>query len=320
MSDQLSQYQGQPQGEDEITLKDILRTLAGLIGSWPILLAGMVIGLAIAFTVNRYTADKYDIKATVAVEETDNPLASAGGLLDLGLSFGGTGIVDTRTAVLKSYAHNARVARSLGWGVKYFNEGRLNRREVYQPEHFSVVFDEAHDQLLGAEWSVDFSEEDFGIEFKIIEPLTVYNFSSGEFNKKAQVDAFEEISASFAYGEWIESPLFRFKIIKGDDLQRFVEEQAQTTTAFRFQSYDDIANWAMENLSTESNDKQQSSLLSMTLKGPLKEQMADFLNTSIAELQNYELRQKNLMAINTIEFIDGQIIQIESAFATVRLR
>ena len=67
------------------------------------------------------------------------------------------------------------------------------------------------------------------------------------------------------------------------------------------------------NLSTESNDKQQSSLLSMTLKGTLKEQMADFLNTSIAELQNYELRQKNLMAINTIEFIDGQIIQIESA-------
>ena len=48
--------------------------------------------------------------------------------------------------------------------------------------------------------------------------------------------------------------------------------------------------------------------------------MADFLNTSIAELQNYELRQKNLMAINTIEFIDGQIIQIESAFATVRRR
>ena len=141
-------------------------------------------GLAIAFTVNRYTADKYDIKATVAVEETDNPLASAGGLLDLGLSFGGTGIVDTRTAVLKSYAHNARVARSLGWGVKYFNEGRLNRREVYQPEHFSVVFDEAHDQLLGAEWSVDFSEEDFDIEFKIIEPLTVYNFSSGSLIKK----------------------------------------------------------------------------------------------------------------------------------------
>ena len=69
----------------------------------------------------------------------------------------------------------------------------------------------------------------------------------------------------------------------------------------------------MELIQTESNDKQQSSLLSMSLKGPLKEQMADYLNASINEVQSYELRQKNLMAINTIEFIDGQLIQIESA-------
>ena len=37
------------------------------------------------------------------------------------------------------------------------------------------------------------------------------------------------------------------------------------------------------------------------------------MNASIEELQSYELRQKNLMAINTIEFIDGQLIQIESS-------
>ena len=125
MSDQLSQYQQEPQRDDEITLKEII-TISGLLGSWPFLLAGMIIGVGIAFLVNRYTSDQFEISATVAVEETDNPLASAEGMLNLGFSFGGTGIVDTRAAVLKSYAHNARVARSLGWGVKYFNEGRLN--------------------------------------------------------------------------------------------------------------------------------------------------------------------------------------------------
>ena len=104
MSDQLSQYQQEPQRDDEITLKDIIRTISGLLGSWPILLAGMIIGVGIAFLVNRYTSDKFEISATVAVEETDNPLASAEGMLNLGFSFGGTGIVDTRTAVLKSYA------------------------------------------------------------------------------------------------------------------------------------------------------------------------------------------------------------------------
>ena len=143
--------------------------------------------------------------------------------------------------------------------------------------------------------------------------LRVYNFSIGEHNKKAELEDIEEMTATFNYGEWIESPFFRFKVVRGEDLKRFIEEQDQSTSAFQFQSYDDIANWAIENIFTESNDKQQSALLSMTLKGPLKDQMADYLNTSIAELQKYELRQKNLMALNTIDFIDGQISQIESS-------
>ena len=190
MSDQLSSYQPQPEGENEITLKDIIRNIASLLGSWPILLSGMVIGVVIAFVVNRYTADQYEVKATVAVEETDNPLASAGGMLDLGFSFGGTGIVDTRTAVLKSYAHNVRVARTLGWGIKYFNEGRLNRRDIYKPEHFSVVFDDSHDQLIGAEWSIDFELDGFKIESKMVGFSAAYNFSTGKYNKKALFDDF----------------------------------------------------------------------------------------------------------------------------------
>ena len=77
MSDQLHQYQQQPQGDDEITLKDIFRTIGGLLGSWPYLLGGVIIGVAIAYFVNRYTQDTYEISTTVAVEEMENPLASA---------------------------------------------------------------------------------------------------------------------------------------------------------------------------------------------------------------------------------------------------
>ena len=38
--------------------------------------------------------------------------------------------------------------------------------------------------------------------------------------------------------------------------------------------------------------------------------MVYFLNETMAELQAYELRQKNLMALNTIEFIDEQLANI----------
>ena len=64
-------------------------------------------------------------------------------------------------------------------------------------------------------------------------------------------------------------------------------------------------------MKTESNEKQQSSLLTVELQGHLIQKLADYLNASIDELQAYELREKNLMAVNTIEFIDSQLVDIE---------
>ena len=59
--------------------------------------------------------------------------------------------------------------------------------------------------------------------------------------------------------------------------------------------------------------KAKSSLLGLSMEGNNRSQLADYINASIEELQRYELQQKNLMAVNTIQFIDGQFIQIESS-------
>ena len=109
---------------DEVTLRDILNKLQVLFSHWPVLLLSTCLGLLVAFVFNRYTADTYKVSATVAVEETENPLAaSIDGMLNLGLGFGGNGIVDTRIAILKSFAHNVQVARNLNQGVILFNKG-----------------------------------------------------------------------------------------------------------------------------------------------------------------------------------------------------
>ena len=214
MSDQLSQYQQEPQRDDEITLKDIFRTLQGLLGSWPLLIGGMLVGLTIAFLVNRYTQDNYEIQATVAVEEMENPLASAESALNFGFSFGGSGLLDTRQAVLKSYAHNSRVAHKLGWEVKQFVEGRLNRREEYRPKHYQVVFDPEHVQLLGAEWSIEFNEGGIDITAVQVDNFQLYDYSIGEAAEFTTPVELDEETYSYAYGEWIESPHYRLKLRK----------------------------------------------------------------------------------------------------------
>ena len=116
------------QDSDEITFKDLVNTVRGLLAHWPVIGACVVLGVSAAFVVNRYTEDRFEVRATVAVEEVENPLASAEGMLNLAFSWGGNGIVDTRIAVLNSYAHNVRVAQNLGWGVACYNKGRADGR------------------------------------------------------------------------------------------------------------------------------------------------------------------------------------------------
>jgi len=161
MSDQLSQYQQQPQGDDEITLKDIFRTIGGLFGSWPYLLGGVILGLGISFIVNRYSQNEYEMKSSIAIEDVENPLASNSSPLSLSFNWRSSGKVEKRIALLESYAHNLKVARTIGWETKHFMEGRLNRREEYKPEYYRVEFDPSHPQLLGMEFKLEFNAEGF---------------------------------------------------------------------------------------------------------------------------------------------------------------
>ena len=108
-----------------------------------------------------------------------------------------------------------------------------------------------------------------------------------------------------------ESDLYRFRVWKGKQVEG---DDSYTSYKFSFQSYDAIAEWGMQKLFLSIDEKNNSSsLLDLSMEGYNRLQIADYLNSSIEELQRYELQQKNLMAINTIEFIDGQLIQIESA-------
>ena len=68
--------------------------------------------------------------------------------------------------------------------------------------------------------------------------------------------------------------MYRFRVDKGPKLLEFLAEQKATSSSFEFQSHDQLANWVIDNLKTQSNDKQQSSLLTLELEGPLIQKLA----------------------------------------------
>ena len=122
--------------EQGIDIKDLLYKI---LGFWPFVLGGALIGLAIAFTVNRYTKNVFELSTLLAVEENNNnPLGSADNIISF--TWSNKDPLQGRIAILQSYTQNLAVAKELGWEVAYWNTGRLVESEVYTqaPEDFGL--------------------------------------------------------------------------------------------------------------------------------------------------------------------------------------
>ena len=74
---------------EDITIRDVYNSISELLSFWPVFILSAFLFLGVAFAYNRYTPNQFLMKATVAVEETDSPLSSVDGMLNLGISLGG---------------------------------------------------------------------------------------------------------------------------------------------------------------------------------------------------------------------------------------
>ena len=301
-------------GRDEVSLKELIVAAQRILSKWPILLGCVLIAIAIASVYNYYTPNQYRIEAKVAIEERENPLASFEGVMDLGMASTNNAELETRMAVLESYSHNVRVAERLNWDVIYYNKGRLNKREVYNPSHFRITIDRKHLQVIGVEFNIDFRDQNYFLSYDIDEisadRLTLPS------NEKLSLLEHSTLEGEHRYDEWIECDFFRFRVQKGPNLDQFLLNQKYTTSSFKITSKHEVAAWAEKMLEVSKNGKGQNPVLILAMAGPIVPKMVDFLNASILELQDYELQQKNLIAENTIRFIDEQLVEIEDQLSS----
>ena len=71
----MDQFNTTPQQEDSIDIKELLFKI---LGFWPFIVGSMIIGLSIAFIVNRYSRNVYELSTVLNVEEAENPLGASG--------------------------------------------------------------------------------------------------------------------------------------------------------------------------------------------------------------------------------------------------
>ncbi|CAE7432225.1 unnamed protein product, partial [Symbiodinium sp. CCMP2456] len=126
------------------------------------------------------------------------------------------------------------------------------------------------------------------------------------YGKKTSVDGPTEGNYNFdrliPYGEYANQVPGRFRLVMNPGSER----QGESDYHFVFRTYIDIAKSLAKNISI-SQESDKGSLIVLSAEGPIQEKLEDFLNTTIRELQQYELERKNQMSVNTIKFIDEQL-------------
>src|SRR6056300_192509 len=154
----MDQLNTTPQQEDSIDIKDLLFKI---LGFWPFIVGSMIIGLSIAFIVNRYSRNVYELSTVLNVEEAENPLGTSG--VSLAFNWGGLDALESKVAVISSYTLHERVAENLGWEVSYFSQGRILESELFRTSPIRVEFDKFHFQPVGVRFTIELNDDGFEI-------------------------------------------------------------------------------------------------------------------------------------------------------------
>jgi tyrosine-protein kinase Etk/Wzc len=106
------------------------------------------------------------------------------------------------------------------------------------------------------------------------------------------------------FGEQFEHEMFNFNITLEN------RDYKHEKYYFTINNRDALANRYRSKLQINLNNPETGSVLFLSSSGKVPRQEADYLNKLMEMFIRIDLEEKNLTAVNTIEFIDGQLVEI----------
>ena len=282
-------------------LFDIKGVLLKLLSKWAYFAISIGIALIIAFAKNYVSVPTYELSTVVAIKEEKNPFLSS----NVSLMFNWGGASDKTQMVitiLKSRTHNEKVVKKLGLESVVFRSERFKDIRLFDNAPFKSEIDRDYPQLVSTPLLINIdNEKEYTITIAEMETYSLYNFNNEEssFIDKSN----DETKIKGTFNEWLITPYFKIKLNKKFKSNNFSSKTNYKVYIFNFNS---VVSYFRNNVNIKQKTK-DASILEISLKGANKSEIVKFLNETTKEFQDYELTEKNRIAINTIAFIDKQL-------------
>jgi len=267
--------------------KDITRILAGYLRYWYLFLIGGAICLALAFLYIRYeVVPEYSISGKILLNDKEGGASSGSEAFgDLGLLKVSRNIQD-EIGVLQSYDLMKTAVKELGLSVGYFAEGRFSDVEVYEKNlPFKVVLKDS------------LSISKYGTVGSVVMVDTNY-FKFNTFNNNGDTK-----TATYAYGENIQTPYGRFSIVLNPEKNKLETEPIY----IEFRNINSMAGGYNNKLFVYPVNEDGGGLLQMDLTDAIPQRGVDLINTLIDVYARESAAHKNQLAKTTLKIIDQRL-------------
>ncbi|CAI8223819.1 MAG: Tyrosine-protein kinase ptk [Cryomorphaceae bacterium] len=268
----------------------------------------------IAFLNNRYTVPEYSVSTTLLIRDDNNTQLGAENLLEGLELFSGKKNLKNEIVILKSYSLSEKVIKELNLGISYYQHGFLQTNEMFGNSPFNVRVDSSHLQLTGVNFKLTpINNEEFTLS---VVADNQYPYTILSKNIEKSITANINVKEKYAFNSLIETEFYAFTVKKSIHFNLKQVIESEKYFSFKLHQIDRLANNLIEKVIINPVNK-ETSILKLNIKERTPRKSIHILNKITEIYIRSGLDEKNLMAINTIHFIDEQLTIIKDSLSGI---
>ena len=267
---------------------DIKRWFSLFLSNWYWFAISLLIALAIASLINRYSQKIYTVSSTMLIRD-EKYGGSSSSMMPGGGMFNNQMNLSNEIGIIKSFSLNYIVMKELSdFHIVYRGVGRRKfvEADLYNLCPFRVVYDSIEKEPKGITVNIEIlSEEKYHIA----------------------IDGDKNFEGDWNFGERFVNSGFDFTIEPREPGRHVYIGNSSNTYYFYFADIGSLASEYMSKVNISPINK-DATIVNLSVSGPVLQQETDYLNKLMEVYIRLGLENKNQTADSTIKFIEKQLV------------
>ena len=278
--------------------------------NFKLIIVCLIIAMGSAYLVNKYTAPKYSISASILIKENADGGGGQGMNDYLNSSlFGKNQNFQNQLWILKSLPVLQEAVKNTKLNISYYRKAGFNHIDAYQNAPFRVLISPNHVQPLNVRFSISFNKSGSFIIKAEAKEVKFYNYSEEDIKFVKENWSFQKVGNP---GKLIETSDLAF-IIEMDSTWSISDEEA-SIYSFAFEDQNLLAR-SIKGIFKFSIVDKDATVIEINYESESARKGIDLVNAIMAVYSKQNLERKNHIASITIDYIEKQLGEISDSLS-----